>query len=127
MSPLPSEAAEEHIQFSMPTRVSEVVSVDFFGYAGHTYIVYADKQNCQSGTVSLVMGLSYGPVGVCSSADYQSAASIGLYRSSESVAKRWRAINHCKEDSGLSAKSSAPTVFSSLPPGQWIAESCLLL
>ena len=40
---LPKQQKEPIIQLPTPTRVFEVVSADFFEYAGRTYLVYADR------------------------------------------------------------------------------------
>ena len=40
---LPKQQKEPIIQMRLPTRVFEVVSVDFFEYGGRSYLVYADR------------------------------------------------------------------------------------
>ena len=40
---MPKQQKETIIQLPTPTRVFEVVSTDFFEYAGRTYLVYADR------------------------------------------------------------------------------------
>ena len=76
---MPKQQKEPIIQLPTPTRVFEVVSADFFEYAGRTYLVYADRLSGWPWVSHMGRSAS----AICSPADDQSAAGIRLYRSPE--------------------------------------------